>query len=110
MLNAIFCSANPLLPAAYNAPTRLPALVPTTISGTIPCDSSALITPIWAKPRAAPPPSASAILMWRGALGGRLWVAAGGTETCAVGMLVLHPLKNNATDATRIGNNRNGDM
>src|SRR5512145_75813 len=26
------------------------------MSGTMPCDSSILITPIWAKPRAAPPP------------------------------------------------------
>ena len=28
-------------------------------SGTMPCAASVRITPIWAKPRAAPPPSAS---------------------------------------------------
>jgi hypothetical protein len=31
------------------------------MSGVIACDSSALMTPMWAKPLAAPPPSTSAI-------------------------------------------------
>ena len=31
-------------------------------SGTMPCAASVRITPIWAKPRAAPPPSASPML------------------------------------------------
>jgi hypothetical protein len=66
---AVRCSSKPLLPAAYKAPTTLPALVPTTMSGTIPCASSALMTPMCAKPRAAPPPSASAILILRGGSG-----------------------------------------
>src|SRR5258706_9877217 len=51
----------PLRPAAYNTPTTEPALVPTTMVGEMPCASSALITPTWAKPRAAPPPKARAI-------------------------------------------------
>jgi len=37
----------------------LPADVPTTRSGLIPASSSTSMTPTWAKPRAAPPPSAS---------------------------------------------------
>jgi hypothetical protein len=50
-------------------PTRLPALVPATTSTVMPCASSALITPMWAKPRAAPPPRARPILILRGATG-----------------------------------------
>src|SRR5690606_37015263 len=47
--------------AAYSAPTTLPALVPATTSGLMPLASSILITPMWAKPLAAPPPSAKPI-------------------------------------------------
>ena len=39
----------------------LPAEVPTTICGLNPASSSTAITPTWAKPRAAPPPSAKPI-------------------------------------------------
>src|SRR5690606_16318971 len=46
------------MPLAYSAPTTLPALVPDTTTGSSPLASSILITPIWAKPLAAPPPSA----------------------------------------------------
>ena len=46
------------MPPAYIAPTTLPALVPATTSTVIPFASSILITPMWAKPLAAPPPSA----------------------------------------------------
>ena len=38
------------------------------MSGTMPCDSSILITPTCAKPRAAPPPSASAIFGGNGTI------------------------------------------
>ncbi len=58
---AISCNSKPFLPEAYRAPTSEPALVPITMSGTIPCASSALMTPMCAKPLAAPPPRASAI-------------------------------------------------
>ena len=44
--SATFCRSKPLRPEAYSAPTTDPALVPTTMSGTIPWDSSALITPM----------------------------------------------------------------
>lgn len=37
-----------------------PTLVPTTMSGLRPCDSSALMTPTWANPRADPPDSTRA--------------------------------------------------
>src|SRR5690554_4963165 len=46
------------MPPAYSAPTTAPALVPDTTSTPIPLASSILITPMWAKPLAAPPPSA----------------------------------------------------
>ena len=55
-LRASRLSSFPLAPEASNAAMTLPALLPTTISGRIPWASSALITPIWAKPRAAPAP------------------------------------------------------
>ena len=48
-------------------PTRLPAEVPTTRSGAMPASSSTWITPMCAKPRAAPPPSARPM---RGGFGG----------------------------------------
>src|SRR5690606_17535828 len=41
------------------APTTLPALVPDTTTGSRPLASSILITPMWAKPLAAPPPRAT---------------------------------------------------
>src|SRR5690606_15108563 len=52
---------NGSMPLAYRAPTTLPALVPATTSGVRPLASSILITPIWAKPLAAPPPRARPI-------------------------------------------------
>ena len=42
------------------AATTAPELEPVTMSGSIPASSSALMTPIWAKPRAPPLPRASA--------------------------------------------------
>ena len=88
---ASVASSAPLLPDAYSAATRLPAEVPTTRSGRMPASSSTWITPMWAKPRAAPPPSARPMpgglarrLGWRGrrhaarpaAAGGGVWHAA----------------------------------
>src|SRR5690606_40516264 len=46
------------MPPAYSAPTRLPGLVPVITLALIPLASSILITPMWAKPLAAPPPRA----------------------------------------------------
>ena len=46
----------PVAPDASRVAITLPALLPTTISGLMPCASRALITPTWAKPRAAPAP------------------------------------------------------
>jgi hypothetical protein len=43
-------------------PTTAPIEVPTITSGTMPCADSVRSTPIWAKPRAAPPPSARPML------------------------------------------------
>ena len=63
------------MPLAYSAPTTLPALVPDTTTGSKPLASSILITPIWAKPLAAPPPSAMPILT---GLAGVTGTAAGG--------------------------------
>ena len=68
--SAIVASSRPLLPDANSAATRLPADVPTTRSGAMPFSSSAWITPMWAKPRAAPPPSARPMRGRRGGGGG----------------------------------------
>src|SRR6266568_3929175 len=68
--SASFCSWKPLAPPAYNAATTLPALVPTTMSGTIPWASSALMTPMCANPRAAPPPRTRASLPPEGGAAG----------------------------------------
>ncbi len=46
-------------PIAYIAPRTAPMLVPPTRSTSTPHSSRARNTPIWAKPRAAPPPSTS---------------------------------------------------
>src|SRR5512143_1151470 len=64
------------------APIRLPTLVPTTRSMGIFSCSSARITPTWAKPRAAPPPSTRAILGFGGGRGvaGAGDGTGGGTE------------------------------
>ena len=53
---ALLCIWKASMPLAYRAPTTLPALVPATKAGSKPLASSILITPIWAKPLAAPPP------------------------------------------------------
>ena len=58
---AICCNWYGVFPLAYKLPTKLPALVPVTILGLIPCDSKTFSTPIWAKPLAPPPPKATAI-------------------------------------------------
>lgn len=65
--NGLSCIWNASMPLAYSAPTTLPALVPDTTTGAKPLASSILITPICAKPLAAPPPSATPILMGLGA-------------------------------------------
>ena len=67
----------PLRPDAYRLPTTLPALVPVTRSGVRPAASNTLITPTWAKPLAAPPPSAKPILGFSTGLG---VTAAGGED------------------------------
>src|SRR6188474_3728073 len=46
-------------PAAWQPPTTAPIEVPTMTSGSMPFASRVRSTPIWAKPRAPPPPSAS---------------------------------------------------
>ncbi len=57
----------PILPACRDAPRRrpppttAPIEVPTMTLGTMPWAISVRTMPIWAKPRAAPPPSASPI-------------------------------------------------
>lgn len=56
---AIFDSSRQSMPAASAAPTRLPALVPAITVGLIPASDRALITPMCARPRTAPPLKAS---------------------------------------------------
>src|SRR6201996_7732464 len=80
MVRASLFNAKPFMPDAYSAPTTEPALVPATRSIWILRASSPLITPICAKPRAAPPPSASATRSGRCGLssgGGIVGVVAG---------------------------------
>jgi len=74
------------MPLAYSAPTTLPALVPATTAGARPLASSILITPTWAKPLAAPPPSAMPILM---GAGGAVAVACG-VIVGWLGVVLLH--------------------
>ncbi len=47
-------------PALYRAPTKAPTLVPTTKSTGTFSRSRNLSTPMWARPRAPPPPSTRA--------------------------------------------------
>src|SRR5579864_1048442 len=68
MLSASRFIAMPFMPDAYRAATTDPALVPHTRSTWMLRASSALITPMCAKPRAAPPPSARPTRMGRGGL------------------------------------------
>ncbi|MNH36706.1 hypothetical protein D3C79_975250 [compost metagenome] len=70
------------MPLAYSAPTTLPALVPATTAGVKPLASSILITPMWAKPLAAPPPRAMPIL-----IGAAAWLASGAGVTGLGGLL-----------------------
>ena len=90
MVRASLFSAKPFMPDAYSAPTTDPALVPATRSTWILRASSPLITPMCAKPRAAPPPSASATRS------GRCGLSSGGvvvTGVVATGVLsVLLPV------------------
>src|ERR1700753_3410811 len=79
MVSASLAISGPLLPDAYIAATRLPAEVPVTMSGWMPFSSSTSITPMWAKPRAAPPPSASATR------GGRIGLGGGTTASATAG-------------------------
>jgi len=51
-ISAIACQ---LIPAASAAPMMLPTLVPAMIVGLMPTSCRALITPMWASPRTAPP-------------------------------------------------------
>jgi hypothetical protein len=83
------------------------------MSGTIPCDSSAFITPMWANPRAAPPPKARPILICRGGLGGAGVDAVGDTTTgCTVddesGAVVWHATKAMLTAASCKNNKEMG--
>ncbi|MNC39350.1 hypothetical protein D3C75_880050 [compost metagenome] len=54
---ASFSSSSTLYPEAYRPPTTAPMLVPAMASMRTPCSSRALSTPMWARPRAAPPDS-----------------------------------------------------
>src|ERR1700712_1179226 len=69
MVNASLLMAMPFIPDADNAAITDPALVPLSRSTFRLRASSALITPICAKPRAAPPPSARPIRMVRCSVG-----------------------------------------
>src|SRR6185503_16203273 len=51
----MFAISRQSIPAANAAPIILPTLVPATTAGLIPTSSSALITPMCARPRTAPP-------------------------------------------------------
>ena len=68
------------MPLAYKAPTTLPALVPATKAGAKPLASSILMTPMCAKPLAAPPPSAMPILRGAGSAAEGVAVAALGGD------------------------------
>src|SRR5690554_2707970 len=70
------------MPPAYIAPTTLPALVPATTSILIPLASSILITPMWAKPLAAPPPRARPTRGGGGGGSGAGTGAGAGSATC----------------------------
>src|SRR5689334_21976686 len=83
--SAIVASSRPFLPDANSAATTLPADVPTSRSGTSPFSSSAWMTPMWAKPRAAPPPSARPIRDRRGGAGGGATIGEGADAADATG-------------------------
>ena len=61
-IHAIFAMivriSSEVLPRARSVPIIAPILVPAMATGDIPSSSSRLMTPIWASPRAAHPPSA----------------------------------------------------
>src|SRR5262249_31972040 len=78
IFNARRLSAKPFIPDAYSAPTTEPALVPHTRSTSLLRASSAWTTPICAKPRAAPPPSASPTCSGRGLTTGGVGESVGG--------------------------------
>jgi hypothetical protein len=62
-MSAIPCQP---IPDAAAAPIMLPTLVPAKTVGRMPTSSRALITPMWAKPRTPPPPSARPIFFISG--------------------------------------------
>src|SRR5690606_4152944 len=88
--SAILCRVKPLWAAAYRAATSLPALVPSARTGTTPCDSSGLVTAMWANPRAAPPPSTRPILMGTSARGSGATGIGGVLGSGEVGGRTLH--------------------
>ena len=88
------------MPLAYSAPTTLPALVPDTTTGLMPLASSILITPMWAKPLAAPPPSASPTLIGATATGTPAGVTAGAGGALAQ---AARSVQARTTAKTRIG-------
>jgi hypothetical protein len=85
MPSASWLSAAPFLPDAYSVATRLPADVPTTRSGRMPFSSSTWMTPMCAKPRAAPPPRARPMRGGFGAGVGAITSGTGGVTTTATG-------------------------
>lgn len=56
---AMSANSRQSIPAASAAPMRLPTLVPAITADVTPAESRALMTPIWASPRTAPPLRAS---------------------------------------------------
>ncbi len=91
------------MPLAYRAPTTLPALVPDTTTGSKPLASSILITPMWAKPLAAPPPSAMPIFTGL-ACGTTVGAGGGAGRTGSPPQPASRPIR--ATDSSMRGRNR----
>ena len=104
IVSARAASSGPPLPDAYSAATRLPADVPTTRSGRTPLSSSTWITPMWANPRAAPPPSASPIRSGFGGAGGggATTTRGSGSGTGGFGAVWQPPSQASAAPATSV--------
>ncbi|SIT42580.1 hypothetical protein BN2476_320192 [Paraburkholderia piptadeniae] len=115
IVSASLLSAKPFKPDAYSAPTTDPALVPHTRSILMLRASSALITPMCAKPRAAPPPSASPTRNGRCGLitgGGGLFDAVLGVGVTFSGLLPVDAQAERTAEAAaieKVRRDRRGD-